>query len=192
MKTVVIVGVGALGSHLVLFARNWGVDLRVIDFDRVEAKNIQSQFHSKMGSGKNKAKALQALMHGLYGLKITARTAKLADNNQHEALGNSDLVIDCTDNFAARGIIQGFARDTGVPCLHGCLSAEGDLARAVWTEHFTADAEGEEGEATCEDGRNLAFHAMAASMIANIARKFLEEGVKQSWQAMPFAFVRLT
>jgi molybdopterin/thiamine biosynthesis adenylyltransferase len=192
MKTVVIVGAGALGSHLLMLARNWEAKFQVVDFDRVEAKNIQSQFHTKMGNGKNKAKALQSLMQGLYGLKITARPVKLADNNRHETLGSSDLIIDCTDNFAAREIIQGYARETGVACLHGCLSAEGDLARAVWTEHFTADREGTEGEATCEDGRNLPFHALAASMIAGIAQKFLEEGVKQSWQATPFTFLRLT
>jgi molybdopterin/thiamine biosynthesis adenylyltransferase len=192
MKTVVIVGVGALGSHLVLFARNWEVNLQVIDFDRVEAKNIQSQFHTKMGNGKSKAKAIQSLMQGLYGVKITSRPTKLADNNQHELLGDADLIIDCTDNFAAREIIQGFATKHSVACLHGCLSAEGDLARAVWTEHFTADAEGTEGEATCEDGRNLAFHALAASMIAQLAQKFLEEDVKQSWQVTPFTSLRLT
>ena len=38
-------------------AREWEAELRVIDFDRVEAKNIRSQFHAKLGSGKNKAKA---------------------------------------------------------------------------------------------------------------------------------------
>ncbi len=192
MKTVVVVGAGALGSHLVLLARNWEVNVQVVDFDRVEAKNIQSQFHTKMGNGKNKAKALQALMNGLFGLKVAAKTAKVVDNNQRELLGGADLIIDCTDNFAAREIIQGFAREHEVACLHGCLSAEGDLARVVWTEHFTADAEGEEGEATCEDGRNLAFHALAAAMIAQVAQKFLEEDTKQSWQVTPFTVVRLT
>ncbi|NIT77346.1 MAG: thiamine biosynthesis protein ThiF [Anaerolineae bacterium] len=192
MKTVVVVGAGALGSHLVLLARNWEVDLQLVDFDRVEAKNIQSQFHSKMGSGKNKAKALQSLMNGLFGLKVGTKPVKLADNNQQQLLGAADLIIDCTDNFAAREIIQGFAREHEVACLHGCLSADGDLARVVWTEHFTADAEGEEGEATCEDGRNLAFHALAAAMIAQVAQKFLEEDAKQSWQVTPFTVVRLT
>lgn len=192
MKTVVVVGAGALGSHLVLLARNWEANLQIVDFDRVEAKNIQSQFHTKMGSGKNKAKALQTTMNGLFGLKVLARPVKLAENNQSEMLGGADLIIDCTDNFAAREIIQGFAAKHEVACLHGCLSAEGDLARVVWTEHFTADAEGEEGEATCEDGRNLAFHALAAATIAQVALKFLEEGVKQSWQLTPFTFLRLT
>ena len=46
MKTVVIVGVGALGSHVALLGRNWGVQLKLVDFDRIEQKNTQAQFHS--------------------------------------------------------------------------------------------------------------------------------------------------
>ena len=61
----------------------------------------------------------------------------------------------------------------------------------MWTEHFTPDAETVEGEATCEDGRNLPFHAMAAVLLAQTAEKFLYEGVKQSWQLTPFAILRL-
>ena len=59
MKKIVIVGVGALGSHLVLLGRNWSARFVVIDDDRVEQKNTQSQFHSRMGVGRNKAQAMQ-------------------------------------------------------------------------------------------------------------------------------------
>jgi molybdopterin/thiamine biosynthesis adenylyltransferase len=192
MKNVVIVGVGALGSHLVLMARNWGVNLRVVDFDKVESKNTQSQFHTKMGQGKNKAKAMQALMQGLFGLHVMAFSSKLESNNRFQLLGETELIVDCTDNIAARKIIQGFAAEYQVACLHGGLSAAGDLARVVWTEHFVPDAEGEEGEATCEDGQNLPFHALAAALMAQAAQKYLEEGVKQSWQLTPSTLLRLT
>jgi hypothetical protein len=191
MKKVSIIGVGALGSHLLLFARNWEVELGVVDFDRIESKNIQSQFHTKMGQGKNKAKALQQAMHGLFGVKIAAGTAKLADNNAGQVLGAPDLVVDCTDNIAARSIIQTYVEAPVVECLHGCLSADGTLARAVWTEHFTPDKEGGEGEATCEDGANLPFHAMAGALLASVAQRFLETGEKKSWQLTPSSLIRI-
>lgn len=61
---IVIVGVGALGSHLVQFIRNEQVDIRIIDFDRVEQKNVMSQFHGKPGVGKSKVAALEGQEEG--------------------------------------------------------------------------------------------------------------------------------
>lgn len=192
MKLVTIVGVGALGSHLVLLARNWPVHVRVVDFDRVEAKNIQSQFHTKMGQGKNKAKAIQQAMLGMFKWQIQAMSTKLTDNNQVPLFSESDLIIDCTDNYEARTLIKDYCDDIALPCLHGCLSADGQFARIVWTEHFTPDMENEEGGATCEDGRNLAFHVQAAAMIAQVASKWMETEKRESWQITPFSVVRLT
>ena len=80
MSTVVIVGVGALGSHLVLLARNWSAKLKLVDFDRVEQKNTQAQFHSKMGLGRNKAQALGQAMQGMFGLKVDSLPRKLRSN----------------------------------------------------------------------------------------------------------------
>jgi hypothetical protein len=77
------------------------------------------------------------------------------------------------------------------PCLHGCLSADGALARVVWTEHFTPDAEGEEGQATCEDGENLGFHAMVGAVLEHAARLFLKTKVKQSWLMTHTAIARI-
>jgi len=192
MRTVVIVGLGALGSHLTLFGRNWEVHLRGIDFDKVEMKNTQSQFHSRMGSGKNKAMALKAALQGMWGLQMDAHSVKLGTTNQEVMFKHADLVIDCTDNFKAREIIQEYAAKYGLPCLHCCLSAGGDLARIVWTEHFAPDKEDAEGEATCEDGQNLPFHALAAAMTAQIVQRFLKDEVRQSWQLTPFSMNRLT
>lgn len=198
MKKVTIVGLGALGSHLVLLARNWDVSIRIIDFDRVESKNVQSQLHTSMGIGKNKAVALQSTMRGLYRRDLESKPVKLTENNQDELLGGSDLVIDCTDNIAARLLIQNYcsknkeaADKDWIDCLHGCLSADGTFARIIWTEHFIPDAEGEEGAATCEDGRNLPFHVQAAAMIAQIVQKYLETGMRQSWQITAFSAMRL-
>jgi len=166
MGQMVIIGAGALGSHLALFARNFECDLRVVDFDRIEAKNVQAQFHSKMGLRKNKAQALQQSLQGLFGRKINAVSHKLTGDNRVQLLGDADLVVDCTDNFAARRLIQDTCQAWDIPCLHGCLSADGTLARVVWTDHFTADQEGQEGEATCEDGQQLPFFAMAGAQLA--------------------------
>ena len=189
--TVVIVGVGALGSHLALLARNWEQQLRLVDFDRVEQKNVQAQFHTRMGLGRNKAQALQQALQGLFGLKVESLPRRLEATNVAQLLGGTVLVIDCTDNAEARRLIQGYVREHGVPCLHGALSADGAFARVIWDEHFVADEEDAPGEATCEGGEQLPFFAMAASVLAMAAQSFLAEGVRASYQLTPGTVTRL-
>jgi molybdopterin/thiamine biosynthesis adenylyltransferase len=191
MKHVVIVGLGALGSHVMLLARNWKVTFHLIDFDRVEMKNTQAQFHTKMGLRQNKAQALGKTLQGLYGMKVRTVPHKLTKHNVHALLGDVDLVLDCTDNIEARQLIQGFCVETDTACLHGAMSADASFARSVWTEHFVGDAEGHEGEATCEDGENLPLHALYAGVITATAQRFLLDGTKASFQMTPTGFVRL-
>lgn len=184
MKKIVIVGVGALGSHLVLLGRGWPARFVVIDFDRVEQKNTLSQFHSRMGVGRNKAQALQQAMQGLFGLRLEAVPHRLSADNAAALLGGADLVVDCVDNAEARRVIQGAVRAAGVPCLHGALAADGSYARIMWDEVFSADAGGE-GQATCEDGEHLPFIAFAAARMAAAVQRFLADGARQSEHLHP-------
>ena len=193
-KRVVVVGIGALGSHTILAARNWEETLAVVDFDRVEAKNVQSQFHTRMGKGKSKGLALNDAMRSLFGRTLDVFPVKLNNGNVAQLIGTADLAIDCTDNFSARNVLQAYCNKPAsrIACLHGCLSADGSLSRIVWTEHFKPDEEGEEGGATCEDGENLPFHMMAGAVIAYIAQMYLKTGKKQSWQMTPSSMVRIS
>lgn len=193
MKNITIVGLGALGSHVVLLARNWDARLNLIDFDKVEAKNTQAQFHSMMGKGKTKTKSLGDAMQGLWQRRTYAYPVKLTGENALQLLGESDLIIDCTDNYEARRVIKDFVKAyPKIDCIHGCLSAAGDLARIIWTEYFIADKEGSEGQATCEDGENLPFHAMAASVLAFSVQFFFKTKQKKCFQLTPWAITRLT
>jgi len=189
---IVIIGVGALGSHVALFLRNLEHTIRVVDFDKVETKNTLAQFHSKMGLRKNKSEALRQSLKGLFGTDVESRPYKLSIDNVNSLLDGADLVIDCTDNIEARNVIQGFVTDVGTPCLHGALSADGTFARIMWAEDFEADAEGEDGEATCVDGRHLPFFAAAAAYLAIEAQRFLETGKRRSIQLTPTGIIRLT
>jgi len=194
MERIIIIGVGALGSHVSLLLRNLCklYEILVIDFDKIEIRNIQSQFHSKMGLGRNKAQALQQALQGLFNIKVQAIPHKLTLDNADNLLDAATLIIDCTDNIATRQIIQSFVRRHKIPCLHGALSADGGFGRVIWDEHFVADAEGKEGQATCEDGEQLPMFALAAAQLAVSAQKFLKDGAKQSFQVTPTGIIRLT
>lgn len=175
-KTVVIVGVGALGSHLVQFLRNEDAKIRVIDFDRVEQKNVQSQFHAKTNTGKKKVEALAQTMKFLYGRDILKVSNKLTKDNVDQLLNDADLIVDCLDNGEARRLVQGFARARGRACVHGALAADGAFGRVVWDENFAIDDEDVEGAETCAGGEFLPFIAIVSAYLARAVQRFLREG----------------
>lgn len=184
-KKIVIIGVGALGSHLAQALRNEPVRMVVIDHDRVEMKNVASQFHFKNGVGKKKVEALKQLMQFAYGRKIEVVGNKLTEDNAEQLLGGADLLIDCLDNGEARRVVQGHARAAGVPCLHGALAADGSFARVVWTEDFVVDDEDGAGAPTCEDGEFLPFIQLASSYLALAAQRFLRSGRRVGFSIFP-------
>ena len=188
---ITIIGVGALGSHAALFLRNEKVGLKVVDFDRVEMKNTQAQFHTKMAMGKNKVQSLQQSFQGLFGIKVDIVPHKLTTDNAMTIFASSDLVIDCTDNMEARRVIMETVKGTTIPCLHGALSAAGDFAQVIWTEHFKPDSESDEAGATCVDGEHLPFFSYAGAMLAMEAQSFLKTGKRRSFQLTPMSISRV-
>ena len=187
-NTIVIVGVGALGSHLLLLIRNLPVEITVIDFDRVERKNVMSQFHSRMGVGRNKAAASQQALQGLFGVRIKSVPHRLCGDNVSALLSGATLVVDCVDNAPTRQLIQDHVRSEGTACLHGALAADGAYARVMWDEVFSIDGGGE-GQATCEDGEHLPFIALVASCMAMAVQRFCKDGERTSTHIHPGGMV---
>lgn len=181
-KTVVIVGVGALGSHVALMLRNH-VNIRIVDFDRVETKNVMSQSHSLSSVGKNKALGLQQTIKFLYGVVVEAMPNKLAVGNVKEILSRSDVVVDCVDDGDTRRLIQDYCRVNSKACLHGGLAAGGQFGQVAWNEQFDADDKAE-GAATCEDGEHLPFISKVAAQMAIAVHDFVRKGEKRSYLVM--------
>jgi molybdopterin/thiamine biosynthesis adenylyltransferase len=184
MKTITIVGVGALGSHAVQFLRNSGATIRVIDFDRVEQKNTSSQFHGVSQVGKSKVASLQQAMLFLFKSKLEVIPHKLTKDNQKQLLGGADLVIDCLDNGEARRLVQSYVRAENIPCVHGALAADGGFGRVIWDEKFEID-DATGGAATCENGEHLPFIGVVATLLAKAAQDFLLHGKKTGFQIHP-------
>lgn len=185
-KLVTIIGAGALGSHLVQFLRSEDIDSRVIDFDRVEQRNLASQFHGKPNVGKLKVEALNQTMQFLWARRFVALTRRLEPTNVQQLIhGESALVIDCVDNGATRRLIQQHVRDHGLPCLHGALAPNGGYGRVIWDEHFVIDDEAGQGAATCEDGAHLPFIGIVSAYLAYAAQAFLRTGKKKGYSISP-------
>jgi molybdopterin-synthase adenylyltransferase len=184
-QLVTIVGVGALGSHAALLLRNVDATLKIIDDDRVEARNLASQFHAKPNVGQLKVESVKRAMQYLYGRQVVTVPHRLTADNAEAVLGGSTLVIDALDNFASRQIVSSVVRTKGIPCLHGALAADGAFGRVCWEEAFVADREDAVGAPTCENGDHLAFIALVSAYLAHAAKHYLTTGKKIGHSVSP-------
>jgi molybdopterin/thiamine biosynthesis adenylyltransferase len=128
-KRVAIVGLGATGSVIATWLARSGVGhIKLIDRDMVELTNLQRQplyLESDLGRPKAIA-ASEHLRAANGGIEIIPVVADLVSGNARELLGGHDLVMDGTDNFEARFLINDFAILNETPWIYaGVIGAEG-------------------------------------------------------------------
>lgn len=181
-QKIVICGVGALGSTCVQFLRNAGVELRLVDFDRVESKNLSAQWFVKQSLTKNKAEAVRLQLANFYGgPKAEAMPVRLAATNAAQLLAGCALAVDCFDNADSRIVLQDAARAASVPLVHAGLAADGTFGLVRWDERFTADREGAPGQPTCEGGEHLPMIGVIGAMLARTVQDFLATGAQHDY-----------
>lgn len=120
-SSIIVVGVGALGSVAAeLLARAGIGNLRLIDRDVVELHNLQRQsLYTEEDIDKPKALRAQKRLQEINSeITIEAHTDDLTTENIHELFGNTDLVLDGTDNLATRFLINDYACKYNVPWIY--------------------------------------------------------------------------
>jgi len=117
-KTIVIVGLGALGSNSANLLARAGVNLILIDYDKIDLTNLQRQNNfNEQDINKNKALTSKEHLEKINSsIKIKAHDIKL--DNKNISLLNSDLVLDCTDNLETRFLINDYCVKNKIPWIH--------------------------------------------------------------------------
>jgi molybdopterin-synthase adenylyltransferase len=133
---VAVVGLGALGSVAVELLARAGVGaLRLIDRDFVELSNLQRQFlydEADASDGLPKAvAAARRLACVNSGVELEPCVADLAPSSADELLGGADLILDGTDNFETRYLMNDFAVREGVPWIYGAAVGSYGLKLAM-------------------------------------------------------------
>ena len=130
---VAVLGCGALGSVAAEILARAGVGrLRLIDRDVVEWTNLQRQSlfdqrNAVEGTAKAQA-AAQRLASINDAIEIEPLVSDVTPDNISEILNDSDLVIDGTDHFAIRFLINDWSLATSTPWVHGgCVGAIGQV-----------------------------------------------------------------
>ncbi len=129
--SVAIVGLGATGSHLAQLLARAGVGrLTLIDRDVVELSNLPRQtlyVDADARAVRPKAEAAAAALLAIDpGLDVRPRVTDLVPDNCAELLDGADLVLDGTDNFPTRFVVNDWCVRQGTPFLYcGVVGTEG-------------------------------------------------------------------
>ncbi|MGA2879169.1 MAG: ThiF family adenylyltransferase [Bryobacteraceae bacterium] len=121
---VAVAGCGALGSFQAGALARAGIGfLRIIDRDYVELSNLQRQWlfdECDVEQGLPKAAAAARKIAGINaGVQVEPMVADLTPSNVEDLLGGVDLILDGTDNFETRYLINDFAVERGIPWVYG-------------------------------------------------------------------------
>ncbi|MEM9101280.1 MAG: molybdopterin-synthase adenylyltransferase MoeB [Pseudomonadota bacterium] len=137
---VLIVGAGGLGCPVALYLAAAGIGrLTIVDDDHVELSNLQRQIlHTVQDLGKNKAiSAVESLSLINAQVEYQAVCERLSKKALKELALTHDVIVDCTDNFATRYLVNDVSLETAKPLVSGAaIRFEGQVA--VFNEHPTS------------------------------------------------------
>jgi molybdopterin/thiamine biosynthesis adenylyltransferase len=128
----VVVGAGGLGSPVVLYLASAGVGhITLIDHDTVDATNLQRQIaHNEDRVGQAKVISACTAMHAINPeIRIDALQQRADDALLDRLLPTAHVVLDCTDNFKTRHMINRLCVAHKVPLVSGAgIRFDGQLA----------------------------------------------------------------
>ena len=119
---VMIIGLGGLGAPVSMYLAAAGVGkLTLVDDDDVELSNLQRQIiHGQADIGRKKTASAE---EGLYALnpevEINAISKRLDKGELLEAASSVDVLVDCSDNFATRFLLNEVSLERKVPLVSG-------------------------------------------------------------------------
>lgn len=129
---VLVVGAGGLGCPALQYLVAAGIGhIGIVDFDTVSLSNLQRQvLYREKDIGKNKAVTAKKRLKSLNStIEMTAFPVALTIKNSIEIIANYDIVVDGSDNFATRYLINDTCVKLDIPMVYGSLyKFEGQVA----------------------------------------------------------------
>ena len=178
---VVVAGCGALGSAIASLMTRAGIgSLRIIDRDFVEPSNLQRQLLFDEADAKSalpKAIAAERKLRATNSeVDVEGVVADITSRNAVELLEGRDLILDGTDNFETRFLLNDFAVSHGVPWIYAAVVGTRGVCLPIFPGRTAclaciADTQGETiaDEETCDTVGVLAAAAVAVASMAAAA-----------------------
>ncbi|MCB8958288.1 MAG: adenylyltransferase/sulfurtransferase MoeZ [Nocardioides sp.] len=121
---VLVIGAGGLGSPALLYLAAAGVHtLGIAEFDEVDESNLQRQIiHGQSDIGKSKAQsAKESIAETNPYVEVILHEGRLDNDNVMDVFRGYDLIVDGTDNFATRYMVNDAAYFLGIPYVWGSI-----------------------------------------------------------------------
>ncbi len=135
---VLVIGAGGLGSPALLYLAAAGVGtLGIVDFDVVDESNLQRQvIHGQSDVGKPKARSAKESIEEINPfVDVILHETRLDSDNALEIFRDYDLILDGTDNFATRYLVNDAAVILGKPYVWGSIYRFEGQVSVFWAEH---------------------------------------------------------
>ena len=121
---VLLIGAGGLGSPVALYLAAAGVGfLGLVDFDVVDLSNLQRQIlHGSSGIGSPKIDSARDRLRDINpNVHVETYDTKLTSDNALDIARDYDLIVDGTDNFATRYLVNDTSVLLGIPNVYGSV-----------------------------------------------------------------------
>ena len=121
---VLMIGAGGLGSPIGLYLAAAGVGrIGVVDFDNVDASNLQRQVaHSSLDLGRPKVESIRERMLAINPyVQVDGYAEKLTTENAQRLFEQYDIIVDGSDNFQTRYLVNDAAYFAGKPLVYGSI-----------------------------------------------------------------------
>ncbi|MGI8867952.1 MAG: adenylyltransferase/sulfurtransferase MoeZ [Mycobacteriales bacterium] len=135
---VLVVGAGGLGSPALLYLAAAGVGtLGILDFDVVDESNLQRQvIHGQSDIGRSKAESARDSIKEINPLvEVVLHQERLDSSNALDIFAPYDLILDGTDNFATRYLVNDACVLLGKPYVWGSIFRFDGQVSVFWEEH---------------------------------------------------------
>ena len=134
--SVLVIGAGGLGCPALLYLAAAGVGrIEIVDDDRVDVSNLQRQvLYTEADAGQLKAEAAARRLRALNRfIEIVPYVARLTRNNALELIRRVDVVLDGSDNFGTRYLVNDACVLANRPLVYGAIQAfEGQASVFNW------------------------------------------------------------
>ena len=121
---VLLIGAGGLGSPAALYLAAAGVGtLGIVDFDNVDASNLQRQIlHDANAIGRPKVESAADRLHALNpDVKVVGYREPITSHNALDIIKDYDVVLNGSDNFPTRYLVNDACHFLGIPLVDGSI-----------------------------------------------------------------------
>lgn len=135
---VLCVGAGGLGSPALMYLAAAGVGtLGIVEFDEVDESNLQRQIiHRQSDIGRPKAESARDTVNEINPyVNVVVHNERLDNSNVLEIFAQYDLIVDGTDNFATRYMVNDAAVLLHKPYVWGSIYRFEGQASVFWEDH---------------------------------------------------------